>query len=361
MSSLTPRINNIESLDNKIINGNLDFWQRSTSAAISTGEVFVADRFKGATEPSGHTITFSRSTDVPTTGGAVSTYSLLCTNGTGAALAAGTLVRVRYRIEGYDIVSLMNDNITASFWVKSSVAGVYSLSFVNNGGTRSYIAAYTINFANTWEYKTITIDLPNVGVWDFTTSTGLNLNWNITAGTTYHTANVNQWLTSGGNQAHPSNGVTTWATTTGSTFQIAQVSLTSGSSAGSFKRAGKTIGDELRMCQRYYEKSYNVDVNPGTNTGIGSSTATDAAYAATQFYGVTFPYQVQKRAAPTVTFFTPSGTSGSWIVAGNNAGTRVMSNGSNGTSSLFAQCNGAGMTANVYSNINGHWTADSEL
>ena len=42
MSSLTPRLDNYQSYQNVIANGNMDFWQRGTSfaAATSVNNVF---------------------------------------------------------------------------------------------------------------------------------------------------------------------------------------------------------------------------------------------------------------------------------------------------------------------------------
>ena len=47
--------------------------------------------------------------------------------------------------------------VTLSFWVRSSLTGTFGGAFLKQGINRSYLYTYTINSANTWEYKTITI------------------------------------------------------------------------------------------------------------------------------------------------------------------------------------------------------------
>ena len=46
--------------------------------------------------------------------------------------------------------------ITLSFWIKSNKAATYALS-AESGGGRNYSTTYTVDAADTWEHKTITI------------------------------------------------------------------------------------------------------------------------------------------------------------------------------------------------------------
>ena len=76
---------------------------------------------------------------------------------------------------------------------------------------------------------------------------------------------------------------TTWGTTTANTavgqtnlaaatnnyWQVTGVQLEVGPVASSFEF--KSFGQELRECQRYYQKSYNVIVPPGTVTDVGAA------------------------------------------------------------------------------------------
>jgi len=116
----------------------------------------------------------------------------------------------------------------------------------------------------------------------------------------------------------------------------------------------------LALCQRYFEKSYDVDTAPGSNTGQSSAyvhTTSDNGQNAV----VCLTYMVKKRAVPTVTFYKTDGTSGSWSYNANfTNGTCAMTTvGSNGTTYL----NGYGSVGANYAAamINGHFTSSAEL
>lgn len=60
-------------------------------------------------------------------------------------------------------------------------------------------------------------------------------------------------------------------------IEIKEVQLNEGAQAPQdFQRSGRTLAGELQLCQRYYEKSYNVDIDPGSasNDGIITSVLT---------------------------------------------------------------------------------------
>ncbi len=77
----------------------------------------------------------------------------------------------------------------------------------------------------------------------------------------------------------------------------------------SFSACAKTFSEDLMDCQKYYEKTYNVEVPPATATLIGSIQF--RANGTNHYEPVS--YKVQKRAAPTTTAYnTNSGATGSW-------------------------------------------------
>jgi hypothetical protein len=50
---------------------------------------------------------------------------------------------------------------------------------------------------------------------------------------------------------------------------LTQAMLSSGSTARDFRQYGGDLHDEIQKCQRFYEKSYNLDTEPGTITNVG--------------------------------------------------------------------------------------------
>lgn len=273
-SVLAPTTSRIEMNErpNVIINGNMDFFQRGLSFAAAANNQYSADRFRYAKNGS-MVHTLSRHTDVPTISqsGFGSTYALLadCTTAQGS-IGAGDYCLIQYMVEGYDFAAIHGQRVALSFWVKSAKTGIYSVSLFNGANTRSMVKEYTITAAETWEKKTIIFDLNEfTGVWNYDNTIGMTINWVIASGSTYQTSSLGTWLNgvyqSSSNQV---NGVDNVA----NDFHLAQVQMVVIPSVvsswnASFRRAGMDIGDELRKAQRYFEKSYELDIAPGTIVG----------------------------------------------------------------------------------------------
>src|SRR5690606_24609922 len=91
-------------------------------------------------------------------------------------------------IEGYDWLNLAEKPLKLGFWVWSTKPGVYCVSLRNNGINRSVVLEYTINAANTWEFKELTIPAsPSSGTWNYTTGIGCRVVWTLMCGNTFHT------------------------------------------------------------------------------------------------------------------------------------------------------------------------------
>ena len=79
-------------------------------------------------------------------------------------------------------------------------------------------------------------------------------------------------------------------------FIVEQAMMNVGSPA-TFSRCGASIQEELALCQRYYEKTYNQSDAPGTVNGVGNSvTATFGDGVGNHIFGARFA--VSKRVAP---------------------------------------------------------------
>lgn len=305
-----PRITTIHTpaeIKNYAINGAFDFWQEkvgntTTVSAQTTHSGYMADMFavnaSGATSKS---FTYVRSTDVPTfqQAGFAATYSGLFTNTTGISLVAADLIQpFQYIMEGYDYAKLHGKAITVGFWFKASIAGTYSIAFRNAAVNRSYVTTFTAS-ANTWEFKSVSLTLDNQGTWAFDNSQGLYITIAGNTGSTYQTSTLNAWQT--GNFVS-TNTATTWANTSGATIRMALFSITEGSfgfGATGFQRAGKTLQQELAMCQRYYEKSYQLSDAPAASTNVG----THGIRGITGAPWLISKFSVEKRVAPSITYY----------------------------------------------------------
>lgn len=300
-------------LQNLAINGALDFWQEKVASTTTVNTAsgvngWSADMVRYASGgPSTKNYSTVRSADVPSLADAniLAPYSMLYTQITGIpSLAAGDyMCPYMYSMEGVDYAQLHNGIATFGFWAKASVIGVYNFALQNATFDRSYVTTFNINAPNTWEFKTITVRMDNSGTWNMTNLVGVTALIGSCVGTTYRTGTTGSWIS--GNIFGSSSAVN-WMATNGATLRIAMLSITKGTQGfgpKGFQRAGDTVQAELSMCQRYYEKSYNIDTVPGTiNTQDGAYIARGGASGNDSFV---IPFKVNKRAAPSVAPFNP--------------------------------------------------------
>jgi hypothetical protein len=274
---------------NRIINGAMVIDQRNAGASVSlTGSsVFPVDRMLCFGRASGLGVTGQRSTVAP----AGFINSLLYTATTGTAPTGSDYAGIAQNIEGFNIADLgwgtaNAQTVTLSFWVRSSVTGTYPFSVHNNAFNRSYVSTYTVNSANAWEYKTITIVGDTSGTWLTDNGVGMRLVWDMGYGFGT-TATANAWQAG---DLYSLSGNVKLISNAGATFYITGVQLEKGSTATSFDY--RSYGTELALCQRYcivYTQDQDF-----SRIAPGSSFTTTVAV-----YQTAFP--VEMRAIPTIT------------------------------------------------------------
>jgi hypothetical protein len=280
---------------NRIINGAMVIDQRNAGASVSlTGSsVFPVDRMLCFGRASGLGVTGQRSTVAP----AGFINSLLYTATTGTAPTGSDYAGIAQNIEGFNIADLgwgtaNAQTVTLSFWVRSSVTGTYPFSVHNNAFNRSYVSTYTVNSANAWEYKTITIVGDTSGTWLTDNGVGMRLVWDMGYGFGT-TATANAWQAG---DLYSLSGNVKLISNAGATFYITGVQLEKGSTATSFDY--RPYGTELALCQRYYEVLIG-------DTGAVNLAGTQRS--ASNLFSTWF-FKVQKRAQPTVSLTS----AGSW-------------------------------------------------
>lgn len=253
--SLTPRLDKLDR--NYIINGNFDFWQRRTSLSAgpaTAGGNYVADRFRGDFgSVTNSTIVFSRSTDVPNLG---STYSHLTTVSSAGTLGTTSYLLPCYQyIEGNFFQKIHRKSVTLSFFVKCSMTGTFPVTFRNGASDRSYVTTFTVNAANTWEKKVITVTLDQSGTWYLNTAIGLGVFIGSFTGSTFHAPSADTWH-SGNYLSLPT--CTNWFTN-GSTMNFSQIQLVEGTHEDpEFTTAGRNYKEELELCERYYQRFFTL-------------------------------------------------------------------------------------------------------
>jgi hypothetical protein len=362
MPSLSPRAD--RPLENKILNGAFDLFQRGVSGTVANNTLFfLADRWRVQNTMTSN-ITVTRDTSVPTVAqsGFQSAYSMLLTNSASPASPTTSFVNIRYVVEGFDYASIHSQACRLQFWVRSSVTGTYSLLLQNNAGTRVYVTTYTVSAANTWEKKTIDLVMDNSGTWLFDNNAGLRVTFTLIAPVANQTSTLNTWQTDAGNVIFGSSTQTPWASTANATFQLAQISLIPGdfSNQGTnvdipFLRAGRTIQQELAMCSRYYQKSYDLGTNPGTAVGAGQFRIYDNFTGSIARAVFSFPNRM--RTTPTITWYSDA-TGSSGVIRNNttSADVAITQNSGTGEGSFSGS-----VTASGAATYTGHYTADSEL
>lgn len=236
---------------NRIINGAMEIDQRSagTSTTVTGNSYVTCDRWQTfSSQASKYSVQQNAGSVTPPAG--FSNY-LGVTSLSSYSISSTDIFNITQIIEGYNTVDLAwgtsdAKTITVSFWVRSSLTGTFGGVVRNFAGTQNYPFTYTINSANTWEQKSITIAGSTTGTWISGNGRSLYLMINLGTGSTY-SGTAGSWA--GGN-LWSATGATSVVGTSGATFYITGVQLEVGSVATEFER--RPYGTELALCQRYY-------------------------------------------------------------------------------------------------------------
>jgi hypothetical protein len=293
-------------------------WQRGASFAVTNTNTYVADRFRysGTTGAITCAFTITKDADSPTLAQANifsnQCLKVACTTAQ-VSIPAGDAASIYYGVEGYDFTNIAQRTFTFSFWVRGNKTGIYCVSFRNVGtagsSDRSYVAEYTINASNTWEYKTITVSAsPTAGTWDYTNGLGLVVAFCLLSGSTFQTT-ANAWQT--GNFIATSNQVN-FADANTNTIQFALMQLEAGTVATPYQILSE--GQIRDYCNRYFCSTFPNGTTVAQASGVLSGALTFAkmntssstsgnAYAQTR---------ISMRTSPTVVTYNPINANANW-------------------------------------------------
>lgn len=282
---------------NIIRNGDFSVNQRAVGA-VATNGAFIADGW-ALLNTTVARMPFTRIGSTPPFPQAIQGI----VNAVGAP-GAGDAYGITQVVEGFDAAQLMWGTASAkvvnlSFWVASNTPGTYCASVRNNASARSFVAPFTVNLANVWEFKTIQIPGDTAGVWPIDNNGAMRVNFCPASGSTFLTATPNTWLA--GNFIGTST-MTQLTNTAAGTFAIAEAQLEQAAFATPFEH--QDWASRFARAQRYYQTSYDYGVAAGSvSVGGGSARAigNDANNAL-----IMHDFLVPMRAAPNAVIYQPA-------------------------------------------------------
>ena len=327
------------------VNGSCEVSQQLLGAGTQTTSIYALDNWIHLNQGTG--VTKAQQMPYPTfpLPSMMAGLSVI----TAQATMTGTqFVGFMQPVEGYRMVRLgwgaaNAQPLTIAFWTAHPLPGTYSIAIVNGLVDRSCVAAYVQNAANTPQYNVITIPGDIGGTWYGDNQVGLSVYFALACGPNRVAPNAGVW------NAAPyfaAPGQVNGAASTANALRITGLIILPGLDAPSAARAPlimRPFPDELRLCQRYWETSYDYGVVAGATNSFGSAVNIAArawSATATAGYGVGFRFATPKRIAPTVSTYDPlNGIGGNLLLAaggaGFNAGATISGVGRYGVSAVY--------------------------
>ena len=375
MGKLDSRFIKPASFRNRIINGDFKIWQRGTSFSLTGNRSYTADRMVASSQYTDGTISVAKSTmnNKPS-------YKVSITTPPTSISGTDQIIEpLRYTFEGqhlYDIVTNSTASVTISFLFRSNVTGVFSVALRNAtyyGQTGSgdatqidtYVTSFTYNDANAIQYVTVTIPMKTTWTYDPVNDYKYGFDLFLCCVSEWYKADAgqeNSWVLTNANNTNPLcvSNYTNWSTTANNYVEFAELQLEYGVEATAFEYIPYEL--QLMRCQRYYCKSYNTDVDPGTVTNDGILMR-EEVIASTTFNNLDYKFPVTMRTTPTVTIISPvTGTTGYVrdILANADLGvTSVKYIGQNGFACILLAASPQGSGNQIVCSF--HYTANAEL
>lgn len=240
---LTP----VGAFKNKIINGDYRISRSPGPFAIPNPGTFTVDMWRAGNSNFSN-VEVQRVTDYASE---IQLSQKLIVGTANTSPANNTYLYLAHPIEGYNVWDLNGNPFTLSFLVRASKTGTYTISLQNASITRSYVTTFTIDAANEWEHKTITVPggIDPTGAWEWTTGTGLRVIFTLASGSNYVTSTTDSWVD--GNYL-AATGQVNLGDTANAYFEVTKVQLERGEKATEFERLD--IATVSTQILRYYRE-----------------------------------------------------------------------------------------------------------
>lgn len=347
---------------NRIVNGDMRVSQENGTTSGTTNGRYPVDQWSQQFVSSTGVLTVSQIASVTPAGSPNRLRATVTT--ADASLAPGEFWVLTQPLEGSNIVDFQWGTAAAKQVVVRfgfrAPAGTYAVSLQNyNGGTpnRSFVATFTITAGQTNTDTVQTVAVPGSTSGTFLTGdgvVGVTLNVTLASGSTFQGSagwnNGNFYGTSA-----VSNGMAN----PGAIFELFDVGLRLDTNAsGVYGQYEVGEVHPVYRPERYFQKSYEVGVNPGTVTNVGVYTFRTPSNVNTY---LSIPLRVTMAKPPTPVFYNPvSGATGNWRNVTDGNVLIVTNGGSPGETSrdtliITVDYNAAGK------NVIGHYTASARL
>ena len=335
---------------NIVINGAMQVAQRGTSSTGigGSGGYFTCDRmFMDFVSTAGR-LTQSQATitDLP---GFANALKLDCTTA-DTSIAADEITLLQYRIEGQDLQQFKKgtsdaEKMTVSFYVKGNGNATYICELYDGDNNRQISKTFSVT--SSWNRIILTYDGDTTGALDNDNNLSLYVLFWLHSGSNYNSGTLSTTWSSL-TQANRAVGGSSFFSSTDNEFFITGLQLEVGEQATPFEH--RSFGEELALCQRYYQQSTSIANATSSPMWFYSYNASEA------WNGNRFP--VEMRANPTCVLYNNAGTAGGVHQIGSPDITGVTVNNSS-KQGIFLAYKNNGFTADK-SHVAG-WTADSEL
>jgi hypothetical protein len=262
---------------NRLINGNMYIAQRATSATVTAGTAVPTASTGYPCLDRWYVYSTGANVTAAQVAGSGSNKNLLQITGAASVTAVGVGQRIE-QLNSYDLagqtatlsVNLANSVLTTVTWTASYANTADTFGTIGTP-TKTQIATGTFTVTSTLTQYTTNISIPAAA------TTGIEILFTVGA------------QTSG-------------------TWQIGNVQLEAGSVATPYER--QIYSDQLAQCQRFYTKSYDIGVVPGTANPAGNYGLIEGSVGAansTSSKSTTAFYPVAMRNQATVTLYDIAG------------------------------------------------------
>ena len=354
---------------NIVINGAMQVAQRSTSETVgaSTG-YFTLDRFKVSATTDGRA-TMSQDSDAPN--GFGNSLKFQCTTA-DTSISANDIFSLNTRFEGQDLQRFKKgtsdaEKMTISFYVKANASATYVFELYDIDNARQISQSFSVT--TSWNRVTLTFDGDTTGAFGDDNGSSLIAQIWLHGGSTYTSGTLSTSWSSVTN-ANRAVGISSFFDSTDRTFFITGLQMEVGSAATPFEH--RSFGEELTLCQRYFQKSgvYSEVPANGSNTtsftDFAKPLGTVAIWASNPAGQSPIYLVTEMRAKPTITRYGNS--NGYWAYLHSGSSAPSSDNTLNFHQNLLSTSLSERMisvnnqvTGNTIWGIRGGWTASSEL